>query len=197
MLVITLATGGMGASSKIATVDELSGRWRHDSQPRFGSSSGNLAGAQRSAASVGCTGGGSGGCSAPIGAKWDRWDMAGSTYSYCYAGCPVEWLIANSAKHSLGAFAGLVGVDHYWTGQGVPCIDGIPREFERQNALADRWKAFFPGLRFLSYRILAAVPYTEVVRRKIAERPDYFVRWQHLPGSTAPGNGSVCYNYES
>ena len=27
----------------------------------------------------GCTGGGKGGCSAPVGAKWDRWDMAAST----------------------------------------------------------------------------------------------------------------------
>ena len=32
---------------------------------------------------AGCTDGGGGGCSPPVGAKWDRWDMAGSTYTYC------------------------------------------------------------------------------------------------------------------
>ena len=29
----------------------------------------------------GCTDGGRGGCSHPVGAKWDRWDMAASTYT--------------------------------------------------------------------------------------------------------------------
>jgi hypothetical protein len=66
---------------------------------------------------VGCSGGGKDGCSTPVGAKWDRWDMAGSTYAYCYAGCHMEWFVNNSAEHNLSAYAGIVGVDHYWTGQ--------------------------------------------------------------------------------
>jgi hypothetical protein len=46
------------------------------------------------------------GCSAPVGAKWDRWDMAGSTYNYCYAGCHMDWLLNNSARYNLSAYAG-------------------------------------------------------------------------------------------
>jgi hypothetical protein len=138
------------------------------------------------------------GCSAPVGRKWDRWDMAGSTYNYCYAGCHMDWLINNSARLDLGAYAGVVGVDHYWTGQGVPCgPDGLPHEFDMQDALATTWKAQFPGMRFLSYRITSAVPYDAVIHDKIVSDPDYFIRWEHLPGSTSPGNGSVCFNHLS
>ena len=112
------------------------------------------------------------GCSAPVGAKWDRWDMAGSTYNYCYKGCHVDWLIAHKATHpalKLGAYAGVVGVDHYWTGQGVPCAaDGQPQEFDMQDALARHWKAEFPGgLRFLSYRIPSATAYDRVIQQKV------------------------------
>ena len=49
--------------------------------------------------SAGCTDGGGGGCSPPVGAKWDRWDMAGSTYTYCYHGCAVDWLYNNTDTH--------------------------------------------------------------------------------------------------
>ena len=38
--------------------------------------------------------------------------MAGSTYAYCYAGCHMPWFITNSKQYDLGAYAGLVGVDH-------------------------------------------------------------------------------------
>ena len=118
---------------------------------------------QRSRAG-GCTGGGSGGCSTPVGDKWRRWDMAGSTYAYCYAGCPVPYLLNHSYP-----YAGLVGVDHYWTGQGVPCRGGKPREFDAQDELAADWKRrAAPGLRFLSYRILSAVPYDAVVQVRVA-----------------------------
>jgi hypothetical protein len=124
--------------------------------------------------------------------------MAGSTYNYCYAGCHMDWLINNSARLDLGAYAGVVGVDHYWTGQGVPCgPDGLPHEFDMQDALATTWKAQFPGMRFLSYRITSAVPYDAVIHDKIVSDPDYFIRWEHLPGSTSPGNGSVCFNHLS
>lgn len=153
-------------------------------------------------------GGGDTGCSPPLGAKWDRWDMAGSTYAYCYAGCHMPWFVRNSERYNLGAYAGLVGVDHYWTGQGVPCHDGAPHEFDMQDNLAREWKQYFPGLRFLSYRIPSAVPYDKVVRDKIVADPDHFVRWKVAPDSAtraaqqcpAPGEpgectaGSVCYN---
>jgi hypothetical protein len=63
------------------------------------------------------------------------------------------------------SFPGVVGVDHYWTGQGVPCgSDGLPHEFAMQDHLATTWKAAFPGgLRVLSYRITSAVPYDAVI----------------------------------
>jgi hypothetical protein len=80
----------------------------------------------------------------------------------------------------------------------MPCIDGQPQEFAMQDALAVRWKKTFPTLRFLSYRILSAVPYNTVVKNKIDTDPDSVVRWRHQPGSAAKaGNGSVCYNYIS
>lgn len=53
--------------------------------------------------------------------------MAGSTYTYCYHGCPLDWLINNTQALGLGEFGGVVGVDHYWTKQGMPCVDGNPQ----------------------------------------------------------------------
>lgn len=52
--------------------------------------------------------GGNPGCSAPVGEKWDRWDMAGSTYNYCYAGCHMDWMLENSDKLNLSAYAGIL-----------------------------------------------------------------------------------------
>jgi hypothetical protein len=52
-------------------------------------------------AAAGCTDGGGGGCSPPVGEKWDRWDMAGSTYTYCYQGCAVDWLYDNKDNKTL------------------------------------------------------------------------------------------------
>ncbi len=46
-------------------------------------------------------------------------DMAGSTYTYCYEGCPLPWLANNT---NLGVWGGVVGVDHYYTNQGMPCM---------------------------------------------------------------------------
>jgi hypothetical protein len=92
-------------------------------------------------ACAGCTDGGGGGCSAPVGAKWDRWDMAGSTYTYCYHGCVVDWLYNNTKALGLGEYGGVVGVDHYWTHQGMPCVGGKPQEFVHQDSLTLKWKA--------------------------------------------------------
>ena len=83
------------------------------------------------------------------------------------------------------------------THQGMPCVDGEPQEFAMQDALAQKWKRTFPDMRFLQYRILSAVPYDMVVQDKILSDSDAVVRWRHQPNSTAPGNGSVCYNYQS
>ena len=80
----------------------------------------------------------------------------------------------------------------------MPCVDGKPREFAAQDELSIYWKSIFPTLRFMTYRILAAVPYDMSIQNKIVSDPDYFVRWQHQPGSSAPGNGSIyvsaCFN---
>jgi hypothetical protein len=149
------------------------------------------------AAAHGCTDGGSGGCGPPVGTKWDTWSMRASTYAYCYAGCVVDWLMDNTDELNLPLYAGVVGVDHYWTHQGVPCRDGEPREFSLQDELAQRWKAKFPELRMLQYRILSAVPSDMVVRNKILSDEDSVVRWRHEAGAASPGNGSVCYNYQS
>jgi hypothetical protein len=62
----------------------------------------------------GCSGGGGAGCLAPVGKKWDRWDMKGSTYQYCYPdenSCPMAWLFNNS-KQLPATFGGVTGVDH-------------------------------------------------------------------------------------
>ena len=142
---------------------------------------------------AGCTDGGNGGCSRPVHPKWDEWSMASSTYTYCFNGCAVDWLYNHSYP-----YAGVVGVDHYWTHQGMPCVDGKPQEFAAQDALASKWKAKFPGLRFLSYRILSAVNYDDIVQEKIQSDPFAVVRWRHAPGDASqPGNGSVCWNGKS
>ena len=91
-----------------------------------------LACALAGVARAGCDDGGTDGCAPPQGAKWDRWDMAGSTYTYCFGGCPIPWLIANTQALGLGEYGGVVGVDHYWTHQGMPCEDGKPQEFTHQ-----------------------------------------------------------------
>ena len=62
--------------------------------------------------------------------------MAGSTYTYCYHGCVVDWLHNNTDQLGLPEYGGVVGVDHYWTHQGMPCLDGNPQEFSKQDALA-------------------------------------------------------------
>ena len=51
-------------------------------------------------------------------------------------------------------YAGVVGVDHYWTHQGMPCKGGEPQEFAMQDALTLKWKAKFPDLRMLQYATL-------------------------------------------
>lgn len=62
------------------------------------------------------------GCSAPVGEKWDRWDMAGSTYNYCYAGCHMDWLLDNSNKYNLSAYAGTLPVARYFTKPTCPSM---------------------------------------------------------------------------
>ena len=68
----------------------------------------------------GCDGGGNTGCINPTGTKWNRWDMAGSTYTYCFGACPIEWLWSHTGNLTLREFGGVVGVDHYYTKQGAP-----------------------------------------------------------------------------
>ena len=63
---------------------------------------------------------------------------------------PLDFFANNT---HLGVFAGVVGVDHYHTDQGMPCINGRPQEFEHQDAFAIATKAQFPGTRVLEYRI--------------------------------------------
>lgn len=119
------------------------------------------------------------GCTRPP--NWPvRWDMASSTYMYCFRSCQLDWL-SNNTK--LGLWGGVVGVDHYWTNQGMPCIDGIPQEFAMQDAFANATKQTFPGARVLQYRITSAVPYDKIVHDKIVSDPDFFVKWN---------NGTVC-----
>ena len=89
----------------------------------------------------------------------------------------------------------------------MPCVDGKPQEFAMQDALATRWKGAFPTMRFLSYRILSAVPYDMTVQDKILSDPDFFVRWQTEPDAATkaaqkcPADGckagDICYNYLS
>ena len=126
------------------------------------------------------------GCGLP---RWDSvWSMAGSLYAYCIGACAIDWL-AEHTEH--GRFAGVVGYDHYWTHQGMPCKDGQPQEFKMQDQLANWTKTTFPGSRVLEYRIGDAVPYAEIVHDKMVSDPEAFVRWHHPPHN----NGSICQNY--
>lgn len=119
-----------------------------------------------------------GGCSTP---QWDvRWDMAGSTYTYCFGNCPLDWLANNT---DLGVWGGVVGFDHYFTHQGMPCINGRPQELEHQDAITVATKATFPRAKVLQYRITSAVPYAGIVHDTMLTNPDYFVHWP---------NGSLC-----
>jgi hypothetical protein len=106
--------------------------------------------------------------------------MAQSTYSYCYFHCPLQSLANQS---SLGDFGGVVGVDHYWTKQGMPCVNGEPTEFANQDAFSKKWKAEFPQARVLEYRITDAVFYDPLVYNKLQSDLDFFVKFK---------NGSVC-----
>jgi hypothetical protein len=114
-----------------------------------------------------------------------QWGMRASTYTYCFGQCPLEWLANNT---QLGRWAGVVGVDHYWTQQGMPCVDGVPQEFAAQDAFANATKTTFPGARVLQYRITDAVPYAEIVHDAMVQHPEWFVRWHHAPND----NGTVC-----
>lgn len=116
-----------------------------------------------------------------------HWSMASSLYTYCFGSCPLQYLALPNVT-ALGNFSGLVGVDHYFTQQGMPCIDGIPQEFAHQDAFAVATKTTFPGSRVLEYRILDAVPYAAIVHDLEVAHPEYFVRWTHAPND----NGTIC-----
>ena len=58
--------------------------------------------------------------------------MAGSGYVYCFNECPLPWLKNNT---QYGSFAGVVGVDHYYTNQGA-CRAGRAGERGLQGAVA-------------------------------------------------------------
>ena len=125
------------------------------------------------------------GCGKPSGANWPvTWAMRQSLYTYCFEHCPLDFFANHTA---LGVFGGVVGVDHYWTHQGMPCINGRPQEFEHQDAFAIALKAQFPGSRMLQYRITAAVPYAGIVHDAMVAHPEYFIQWHHAPNA----NGSI------
>lgn len=138
------------------------------------------------AAVPGCPSPTSDGCGMPTGANWaPRWAMRSSLYTYCFIFCPLEFFKANK---QLGVFDGIAAFDHYWTHQGMPCVNGIPQEFAAQDAITVSTKADFPGARVIQYRIGTAVPYAEIVHTAMVEHPEWFVRWHHAPNN----NGSVC-----
>lgn len=63
------------------------------------------------------------------------------------------------------------------------------------QALTLKWKAAFPTMRMLQYRILSAVNYDMVIQNKIQSDPDSVIRWRHKAGhADEPGDGSVCWN---
>ena len=100
--------------------------------------------------------------------------------------CPMEWMIDGGV--GAGTFGGIVGFDHYYTNQGMPCVDGRPQEFERQDAAAIWVKSRFPRARVLQYRITSAVPVAHEVRDQMLATPDYFLRFS---------NGTICENWQS
>ena len=142
-----------------------------------------------------------------------QWAMRASLYSYCFGSCPLPYLALPNVT-AIGRFSGVVGFDHLFTHQGLPCIDGVPREFDAQDAVAVATKRTFPGSRVLQYvrggrkarsppppptpprtssrslvqRILDAVPYAAIVHDLLSAHPEYFVRWTHAPTD----NGTVC-----
>ena len=123
------------------------------------------------------------GCGVP---SWPvSYAMRSSLYTYCYETCPLAFF---SQHKDVGVFGGVVGVDHYWTKQGMPCINGRPQEFEHQDAFAISTKAEFPGTRILEYRITDAVPYAGIVHDLMVSNPEYFIQWHHAPYN----NGSIC-----
>merc|ERR1719272_2891840 len=65
----------------------------------------------------------------------------------------------------------------------MPCVDGEPTEFANQDAFATKWKATFPKVRILEYRITDAVFYDPLVYNKMVDDPDAFVKFK---------NGTVC-----
>jgi len=135
---------------------------------------------------VGCPSPTTDGCGMPSGKNWiPRWAMRSSLYTYCFIHCPLAFFKANK---NLGVFDGIVAFDHYWTNQGMPCINGIPQEFAAQDAITLSTKADFPGARVIQYRIGTAVPYAEVVHTAMVEHPEWFVRWHHPPND----NMTVC-----
>ena len=110
----------------------------------------------------------------------------------------MDWLYNNTEVLGLGEYGGVVGVDHYWTHQGMPCVNGKPQEFVHQDALAQKWKAKFPTMKMLQYRILSAVNYDMVIQEKITSDPDSVIRWRHEPGNAgSPSNGTICWNGKS
>ena len=121
------------------------------------------------------------GCSLP---QWKpRWSMSESTYGYCYRRCPLDALhhASNSSSTDSSAgtsvWGGLVGVDHYWTNQGLPCVNGLPSEYAQQDAFAAATKAQFPAAKVLQYRIVTAEMYDPIVHDLMLAHPEYFVRW--------------------
>lgn len=123
------------------------------------------------------------GCAVP---SWPTyWSMRQSLYTYCFEHCPLAFFQNNS---HLGLFGGVVGVDHYWTQQGMPCINGRPQEFAAQDVFTLQTKATFPGTRVLQYRITTAVPDDGIVHDKMVSDPSAFIRWHHAPND----NGTIC-----
>ena len=125
-------------------------------------------------------------CSLP---RWNvSWAMRDSSYAYCFFHCPLDSLFKNNQS---GLWGGVVGVDHYFTHQGMPCHGGLPDEFKAQDDYAIATKRRFPKARVLQYRITDAVPYAPIVHDKMVADPAAFIRW-HGTGPGGLNNGSVC-----
>ena len=124
-------------------------------------------------------------CSLP---RWNvSWAMRDSSYAYCFFHCPLDSLFKNNQS---GLWGGVVGVDHYFTHQGMPCHGGLPDEFKAQDDYAIATKRRFPKARVLQYRITDAVPYAPIVHDKMVADPAAFIRW-HGTGPGGLNNGSV------
>jgi hypothetical protein len=99
--------------------------------------------------------------------------MRDSLYSYCFFHCPLDALFTS---RQFGLFGGVVGVDHYYTHQGMPCHAGQPDEFKAQDSFAIATKARFPKACVLQYRITDAVPYAPIVHNKMLSDADWMAR---------------------